>query len=382
MRQAEQWYSRSVSDQSIILDHLRLNLIPGIGPRMHHALLDYFGSPASVLSAGQDSLQQVSGVGRKLAQSILDHRDSERANRELERCEKLGVRLITRECHDYPPLLNEIHNAPPVFYCRGELLERDQLSIAIVGSRRCTLYGRQQAQKLASGLARAGMTIVSGLARGIDGAAHEGAIQAKGRTVAVMGTGVLKIYPPEHDELAKQVISHGALVSEFPLDQRPSPGLFPQRNRIIAGLSHGVIIVEATQKSGALHTARHAMEQGREVFALPGRADSLASEGCHALIRDGVTLIRNVDDVLESLGPLIKPVAKSETEQVHSPRELTLNERELEILNLVTIDPLSIDEILRSTDLAASSVLSTLTVLEMKRMVRRLPGSMMVRTSG
>lgn len=365
-----------------ITDYLRLNLVPGIGPRLLHSLLEYFGSAAAVLSADGDSLRSVPGVGPKLANSILDHRDSERATREIERCEKLGVRLITRDCPDYPPLLKQIHDAPPVFYCRGELLARDQLSIAIVGSRRCTLYGRQQAQKIASGLARAGMTVVSGLARGIDGAAHAGAVQAGGRTLAVLGTGVLKIYPPEHADLSKQVIEHGALISEFPLDTRPSPGLFPQRNRIISGLSHGVIVIEATRKSGAMHTVRHAMEQGREVFALPGRVDSLASEGCHDLLRDGVTLIRGVDDVLESLGPLIQPVATSETEQVHSPRELTLNERELEVLNLTTIDAVAIDEILRATDLPPSSVLSTLTVLEMKRMVRRLPGSMIVRISG
>ncbi|MCL4109500.1 UNVERIFIED_CONTAM: hypothetical protein GTU68_024397, partial [Idotea baltica] len=326
--------------------------------------------------------RQVAGVGPKLAGSIRDHRDSERAIREIERCEKLGVRLLTRDCPDYPPLLSQIHDAPTVFYCRGQLLQRDQLSIAIVGSRRCTLYGRQQAQKIAGGLARAGMTIVSGLARGIDGAAHEGAIQAGGRTLAVLGTGVLKMYPPEHVDLSKQVIEHGALISEFPLDQRPSPGLFPQRNRIISGLSHGVIIVEATRKSGALHTARHAMEQGREVFALPGRIDSLSSEGCHDLIRDGVTLIRGVDDVLESMGPLIQPVSTGDSQQVHSPRELTLNERELEVLNLTTIDPAPIDEILRATDLPPSSVLSTLTILEMKRMVRRLPGGLIVRISG
>ena len=280
-----------MSDHPSIVDYLRLNLIPGIGPRLLHALLEYFGSPQAVLSADGNSLRQVSGVGPKLAASIRDHKDSERAVREIERCEKLGVRLLTRDCPDYPPLLAQIHDAPTVFYCRGELLPRDQLSIAIVGSRRCTLYGRQQAQKLASGLARAGMTIVSGLARGIDGAAHEGAVQAGGRTLAVLGTGVLKMYPPEHVDLSKKVIEHGALISEFPLDQRPSPGLFPQRNRIISGLSDGVILVEATRKSGALHTARHAMEQGREVFAVPGRIDSLASEGCHDLIRDGVTLI-------------------------------------------------------------------------------------------
>lgn len=364
-----------------ILNHMRLNLIPGVGPRMQQSLLDYFGGVDQVLSASTNDLRSVSGIGPKLADSIAEYRDSQKAEREIERCEKIGVRLLTRDSPDYPPLLREIHDAPLVLYCRGDLLERDQLSIAIVGSRRCTLYGRQQAEKFGAGLARAGMTVVSGLARGIDGAAHAGAIKAPGRTLAVMASGVLKIYPPEHHDLANDVAGSGAVLSEFPLDQRPSPGMFPQRNRIISGLSHGVIIIEATRKSGALHTARHAMEQGREVFALPGRIDSLASEGCHDLIRDGVTLIRSVDDVLESLGPLIKPVATGESEQVHSPRELTLNEREREVLNLVTIDPISIDQILRSTDLAAPSVLSTLTVLEMKRMVRRLQGGMMVRTS-
>ena len=264
---------------------------------------------------------------------------------------------------------------------RGAISERDQLAVAIVGSRNCTLYGRQQAEKLGSALARAGITIVSGLARGIDAAAHTGAIKAGGRTIAVLGSGLLNIYPPEHQALATDVAASGAVISEFALNQRPSRGLFPQRNRIISGLSLSVILIEARARSGALHTARHAMEQGRDVLALPGRVDNLASEGCHELIRDGATLVRHADDVLESLGPLSAPIKTSEEQEIHSPRELSLNDREREILNLVQAEETPIEQVLASTDLAPSVVLSTLTILEMKKLVRRLPGNHIARRS-
>ena len=365
------------TDSSSLLDLLRLNLVPGIGPRMQHALLDHFGSPGHVLRASETQLRQVGRIGVKLARAIRDHARSEDARLELERCREHGIDLIARTADGYPASLVTIHDAPPLLYCRGRLEPRDSLAIAIVGSRRCSLYGRQTAERLASSLARTGMTIVSGLARGIDAAAHRGALEANGRTIAVMGTGVLKIYPSEHSELATSIASSGAIVSEFPLDQRPAAGVFPQRNRIVSGLSLGVIIVEATQQSGALHT----MEQGREVFAVPGRLDSLTSSGCHALIRDGATLIRNADDVLESLGPLARPVRRSEADEVHSPRELSLNDQERKVLNLVSGDPRSIDEVLSDAEIDSSRVLSTLTVLEMKRMVRRLPGGMLVRAT-
>jgi DNA processing protein len=276
-------------------------------------------------------------------------------------------------------MLSEICDPPHVLYCRGEIQSRDRLAIAIVGARRCTVYGRQQAERLADGLARAGVTIVSGLARGIDASAHRGALAAGGRTFAVMATGLAQLYPPEHAGLADEVAASGALLSESRLDQVPVAGLFPQRNRIISGLSLGVIIVEASRKSGALHTARHAMEQGREVFAVPGRIDSLASEGCHDLIRDGATLVRGVDDVLEALGPLVEPVKTEGNGAVHDPRELTLNDQERAVLAHVLADPTQVDEIVRGAGLDSSRVLSTLTVLEMKRMIRRLPGGHYVR---
>ena len=324
---------------------------------------------------------QVEGIGPKLSAAISVARSGTEAQRELDRCRAASVDLARPGEDRYPALLAKICDPPPVLYCRGTLKPRDGIAVGIVGSRKCTLYGRQQAERLAAALARAGVTIISGLARGIDAAAHRGALAAQGRTVAVCATGLANLYPPEHADLAKEIVASGAVVSESPLDRGPTPGLFPQRNRIISGMSLGVIIVEATRKSGALHTARHAMEQGREVFAVPGRIDSLASEGCHDLLRDGATLVRHPDDVLEELGPLMTPVSRTETVTVHSPRELSLSDQEREILNLVTLDPRPIDEILDSATIDSSRVLSTLTILEMKRHVRRLPGSQIVRAT-
>jgi DNA processing protein len=287
----------------------------------------------------------------------------------------LGIDLVLRDDPAYPPALGRICDPPGVLFCRGKLEPRDELAVAIVGSRRCTVYGRQQAERLAGVLARAGLTIVSGLARGIDAAAHRGALEAGGRTLAVLGTGLAKIYPPEHAELAAAVAQNGAVLAEGPLDTAPLPGLFPQRNRIIAGLSMGVVVIEASRSSGALHTVRHALEQGREVFAVPGRIDSLASEGCHDILRDGATLVRHADDILLGLGALAAPVRSGPDQSVHAARELLLDDQERRILNLVPIDPVHVDEILREAGIEPSRALATLTVLEMRRLVRRLPGS-------
>lgn len=364
-----------------VLDQLRLHLVPGIGPRHLQDLLQYFESADKVLSASIGQLEQVRGIGPKLAMQIQAARNSKDAEEQWQRCHEHGFKLLERGTDQYPQHLDAVEDAPNLLFCRGDLLKRDEMAVGIVGSRRCTVYGQQQAEKLARGLAMAGITIVSGLARGIDAAAHRGALAVGGRTIAVSATGLLNVYPPEHKDLAREIAESGAVVSENRLEQPPSPGLFPQRNRIISGLSLGSIIVEANRRSGALHTSRHAMEQGREVMAVPGRIDSLASEGCHDLIRDGVTLIRHADDVLEALGPLIEPVKTSATEEVHSPRELALSDQQRTILNLVTNDPQHLDEIIRAADIEASRVLATLTVLEMKRLVRRLPGGFLIRAT-
>lgn len=361
-----------------ILTALRLNLIPGVGPRTQQSLLEYFGSPASVFAASRGVLLEVEGIGPKLATAIIAAASSGEAERELERCRSLGVELILREDARYPAVLKQISDPPSVLYCRGTLEPRDQLAIGIVGSRRCTAYGRRQAEKMGAALARAGVTVVSGLARGIDAAAHHGALQA-GRTLAVLGTGVEHIYPPEHFDLAGRVAQQGAILSECALDQAPLPGLFPQRNRIISGLSLAVLVIEATRNSGALHTVRHALEQGRDVFAVPGPVDSLASEGCHDIIRDGATLVRNVDDILSVLGPMVNPVTTAPGESVHSARELTLDPQERQILNLITTEPVTVDFVLQQSPLETSRVLSTITILEMKRFIRRLPGGQLSR---
>ncbi|VAX41998.1 Rossmann fold nucleotide-binding protein Smf possibly involved in DNA uptake [hydrothermal vent metagenome] len=387
--------NHSVESTPELLAAMRLNMVNGVGPRMLHLLQMRFGSPADVLAASKEELLSIQGIGHKLANSILATKHSNIAEEELQRCAEFNVQLVLRTSDNYPAMLEEISDPPNILYCKGDLLPQDHLAVAIVGSRRCTMYGKQQAEHFAGALARAGVTVVSGLARGIDAAAHTGALKAGGRTIAVLATGIANIYPPEHDKLAEEVAASGAVVTESPLRQKPLPGLFPQRNRIISGLSLGTIIIEASRKSGALHTARHAMEQGREIFVLPGRVDSLASQGCHDLIRDGAILIRNIDDVLCELGPLTKPVnrpvvktnhskTKIETTQqetIITPRELTLSDQEREILNLVSLDQKHIDEVLREATIEHSRVLATLTILEMKRLIRKLPGGYLVRVT-
>lgn len=362
-----------------LLDVLRLNLVPGIGPRTFQLLLERFESPSAILNATVSQLQEVPNVGPKLAMSIVLHGTEQAAREELSRTRSAGVSLLIRDQPGYPPSLGRIPDPPNIVYCLGSLLPADQLAIGIVGSRHCTAYGRQQAHRLAQGLSRAGVTVISGLARGIDAEAHKGAMEAGGRTVAVCATGLGTVYPPEHVELANSIRQQGCLLTESPMDQQPKSGLFPQRNRIISGLSMGVILVEAGRNSGALHTARHAMEQNREVFALPGRVDSESSFGCLDLIRDGATLIRGVDDVLSALGPLVAPVQRNATEVVHRPAELQLSDQQRMILNFVTNEPVAVDEVMRAAGIETSRVLSTLTILEMKRLIRRLPGGFVQR---
>lgn len=365
------------SDELVAL--VALSLAAGIGPKLQTTLLEQFGTACEVLSQPKEVLLKVNGIGPKTAASIVNPALLDEARQVLQDCHTLQVDVLDQKHRNYPQRLREICDSPTVLYQKGVLLPQDELAIGIVGSRRCTAYGRRQAERMAASLSRAGFTIVSGLARGIDGAAHRGALKSGGRTLAILASGVKTIYPPEHKDLAEEISQQGALLSEMPLEQRPLPGLFPQRNRIISGICLGVIVIEATRRSGALYTARHALEQGREVFALPGPVDSLASEGCHDLIRDGVTLVRNVDDVLSELGPLPVPSTQSSSVTIHSPRELVLTAQETEVLNQVSSQPTSIDEILRACKIESSRVLATLTILEMRRLIRRQPGNLYVR---
>ncbi len=363
-----------------LLDLLRLTMVSGVGPHTLGALLEHFTSPGHVLSASRAALRDVPGIGPKLADNIADAAQHKGAQAELDLCRRHGVHLLAQRHPEYPPLLKDIPDPPSLLYVRGHLEPPDQLAIAIVGSRRATPYGERTAERLSGALARTGFTVVSGMARGIDAAAHRGALKAGGRSIAVLANGLASIYPPEHVDLARALTESGAILSEMPMLQSPLAGLFTQRNRIISGLCLGVVVVEATPRSGSLSTARHALEQNREVFAVPGPVDSLSSRGCHRLIRDGARLVETVDDILEELGPLSREVRAAPDEPpVRHPAELALSDSERDLLGHLGDDPTGVDELIGSTHLTAGQVMATLSVLELKRLVRRLPGHRFVR---
>ena len=358
---------------------VRLALVPGVGPRIRQLLLERFGSAEAALAASPSELRTVPGVGPKLVRQIVAAMEEIDADGVISLCESRGVTVLAESDEGYPAPLRKICDPPGVIFARGTLKDRDKLSVAMVGTRHATRYGLRHAEQLAAALARAGLTIVSGLARGIDAAAHRGALSAGGRTLAVLGSGILTVYPPEHHGLADEIVSHGALLSEAPPQSPPRGGAFPQRNRIISGLTLGTIVVEAGDRSGALITARHAAEQDREVFAVPGPIDSRGSRGCHRLIRDGAKLVETIDDVLEELGPLFEPARRDDGQTVHHPAELTLNELEQQVLAAVGTEPTLIDQIVTQTGLPVPRVLSTISVLEMRRLIRRLSGTSVVR---
>lgn len=358
---------------------LRLCMVSGVGPRMRKMLLERFGSAANIFKAAPSEIREVDGVGPKLLRALTAAEREIDVAKEIAYCRDNQILLLLESAAEYPRILKEIHDPPGVLFVRGEVRTTDALAIAIVGTRHATAYGLAQAERLASGLSHAGYTIISGLARGIDAAAHSAAIKAGGRTLAVLGGGVMDIYPPEHVKLADQVMQHGAILSESHPLSPPLTGSFPQRNRIISGMSLGVIVVEASDRSGALISARHAMEQGREVFAVPGRVDSRNSRGCHRLIRDGAKLIETVDDVLEEFGPLVAAAPREDGREIRHPVELQLNEPETAVLTAIGVDPTSIDEVIAATRLAVPQVLATISVLEMKRLIRRVSGNKVFR---
>jgi DNA processing protein len=364
--------------------YIALNMIDGVGPVRVRALLERFGEPQAILSASRGELMRVDGVGEEVARCITSWRESIDLDAELARIEKSGVRVVMRDDAEYPKNLREIYDPPLVLYVKGALRENERMAIAIVGSRRTTLYGQEMSRKLAYQLARLGVTVVSGLARGIDTAAHKGALQAKGRTVAVIGCGIDVVYPPENKKLADEIVEKGgAVVTEFPFGVKPDRQNFPMRNRIISGWSLGVVVVEANLKSGALITAAQAAEQGRQVFAVPGRADSILSRGANKLIKDGAKLTEDVEDVLTEFEYLLP--RKPESAEAAEPRNggteaaLKLSETEAKVMALIGQEEIAIDEIIRGSGLTSAAVSATLLGLEMKRIVRQLPGKLYVR---
>jgi len=366
--------------------YIALNMVNGIGPIRVRALLDRFNEPQAILSASKGDLMQVEGVGEEVARSVMSWREQADLDAELQRIEKAGVRVISRDDPEYPKNLREVYDPPVVLYVKGTLSERDALAIAVVGSRRTTLYGQDMARKLAFQLARVGVTVVSGLARGIDTAAHNGALQGKGRTVAVIGCGIDIMYPAENQKLADEIVEKGgAVVTEFPFSVKPDKQNFPMRNRIISGWSLGTVVVEANLKSGALITANQAAEQGRQVFAVPGRADSILSKGTNKLIKDGAKLTEDVEDILGEFEYLL-PKAATEQAEAASGSEgtkpaLKLSDMEEKVMAQLGGEETAIDEIIRASGLTTACVSATLLSLEMKRLVRQLPGKQYVRNS-
>jgi DNA processing protein len=362
-------------------DLLALHIVPGIGPRLLAALLDRFGTATAVRDAGLHELTSIPHLGDSVARQVQESLRRGDVDRELTLMERHGVRLVLLGDVEYPVTLSKIDVPPRLLFLRGDFSPQDIQSIAVVGSRTCTSYGKRVAQRLGYDLAKAGCTVVSGLARGIDGMAHRGALDARGRTIAVLAGGLSKIYPPEHAELAEEIVnSGGALITEASMLMEPMAGMFPARNRIISGLSRAVVLVEAADKSGALITARHAAEQGREVFAVPGPVDSIASAGTLQLLRNGAKLVRHAGDVLDDvagIAPLVVPQSASEPAQpapAFKAPPPNLDAVQQAVWDFLT-EPRSVDDLCRGVARPIAELTGVLMNLELKRVVRRLPGS-------
>ncbi|MFQ5862990.1 MAG: DNA-processing protein DprA [Candidatus Brocadiales bacterium] len=359
---------------------LHLSLTKGIGTTTYRMLLERFGSASAVLNARRTELEGIPGIGTKLADELTRSRNNVNIDKELALAQEHGVNIVPYTHEDYPHNLRAIYDPPLVLYIKGKLNPSDVLSMAIVGSRRCTYYGQSQSKRLARLLGQSGFTIVSGLARGIDTVAHQGALEVGARTITVMGCGLGRVYPRENRELAERISCQGAVVSELPMLTPPSDKNFPPRNRLISGLSLGVVVVEASQRSGALITAHWALEQGKEVFAVPGQVDSPYSRGTHRLLKEGAKLVEDVNDIIEELGPLAETLSIcDEKEEVQDPRSLALNSQEKKIFSLLSSQPKTIDEITEESQLPASNVASTLMILEIRKLIKQLSGKRFVK---
>ena len=357
---------------------IALNMLPLMGPVRLRKLLEVFKEPESVLSARGTELRPVEGIGPDVVDQIKNWESIVDLAAELKRISDFGATVITQESPSYPKSLREIHAPPIVLYVWGELSERDQHAIGIIGSRRTTHYGSESAKKLAYQLAYAGLTVISGLARGIDTAAHQGALAAKGRTVAVIGAGLMKLYPPENAALADKIRSgNGAIVSEFSMEIDPDRQTFPMRNRIIAGWSHGVLVVEAGLNSGALITASQAVEQGRSVYAVPGHINAPSAHGSNRLIQQGAKLVMDASDILDDLQILL-PNTKPLPEAAARPLP-ELSEDERRVYDAIRSTETPIDEIATTSELRSGTVSSILLQLELKRLVKQLPGKYFVK---
>lgn len=362
---------------------IALSMVPGVGAITYRKLLNVFTTPEQVFSASYHDLIRIPGISDKLARAILHFGFPDQVKRALEEIDKYRVHVITSEDEAYPPSLTTIFDPPPLLYLKGRPLQQHEIFVAVVGSRRASTYGRTVAEQLCREFAVKGVTVVSGMARGIDSAAHRGALQGGGQTIAVLGCGVNVVYPPENERLYHEILEQGAILSEYPLHTKPDRGNFPARNRIISGISLGTVVVEAGARSGALITADTALEQGRDVFAVPGNITSASSQGTNRLIKQGAMLIEHADDVLNALPleisreiGLLQPELPFEEKKSALP---TLSQEEQNVLACIETQPLHIDEITVRSQLPSGKVSATLMMLEMKNLIRQMTGKMFSR---
>ncbi|MDA7921064.1 DNA-processing protein DprA [Verrucomicrobiales bacterium] len=363
---------------------LALNLLPGIGPIRVRRLLERFRAPERILMATPSELAQTSGIGAEMASQIVRWEDVIDLPEEKRRMKDHGISALTLDDEAYPAALKEIHDPPFLLYIKGTILPRDSAALGVVGSRRMTHYGREQARKMSFQLAAAGFTIVSGLARGIDTAAHEASLAAEGRTIAVLGSGIGNVYPAENQALADRICENGAVISEFPVLYVPDKQSFPLRNRIVSGLSQGLLVIEAPVRSGSLITANQALDQGRSVFAVPGPIDRPNSEGCHRLIQQGATLVCSAHDVITEIDSGMsslnlnfdepEKLQKEETTGKSNAPAPEVSELEQKILDEFALGESTIDHLSETTGLPVGPVSAALLQLEMKSLIKQLPG--------
>jgi DNA processing protein len=360
---------------------IALNLIEHVGPVRARLLLEHFGEAPKILAASKSQLLRVRNIGDETAEAIANWEKSVDLAGELKRISDFGCQAMVQSDENYPAVLREIYDPPLVLYVKGELTARDKNAVAMVGSRQTTHYGIETARKLAYQLAYVGVTVVSGGARGIDTAAHQGALAAKGRTVCVLGTGINIVFPPENKDLFQRIAENGAVLTQFPFNRKADKQSFAIRNRIVAGMTLGTVVVEADLHSGALITSNFATEYGRQVFAVPGRIDSPRSKGCHDLIKRGAKLCEDAEDVLSEFEYLFPSSNKPPSGETGTLPAMELSVNEQRVYDALDGEERSIDEVIRESHLPSSAVSVALLSLEMKRLVRQLPGKLFVRNS-
>jgi DNA processing protein len=351
-----------------------LNMVLGVGKTLSHRLVKAMGSPKNVFHASRRELMEVERVGDKVARQILDFDLERSVEREYQLIHRRNVRILTIDDPQYPFLLKSIYDPPPVIYYKGAFLDERSVPLAVVGTRKASSYGRMVAEKLCAALSEMGVCIISGMARGIDTIAHKSALKLGNPTVAVFGCGLEYTYPPESGSLRRQIEEQGAVLSEFPMSTKPDRNNFPARNRVISGLSHGTLVVEAGEKSGALITAQFALEQGREVFAVPGNIYSSESRGTHALIKMGAKLTDSPEAVVEELsGSVLELLKERKNAALES---IPLNPKEEHLMSLMSVQEQHIDRVIENSHLSPAEVSATLVTLELKGVIRQTDGKM------